>query len=176
MVFLGRAIRSYSSATISGNSIGATTYRRLPELTFCGGTCSNLNPQWRSQNLVGYLSFLSLSVARSVAEYSSASATSLAQDVHTKETPRAEAFSPKDVVLYQYAACPFCNKVKGQSSISFLANVDFGLCLCLILFFFSFYIMLCLFSVLFWLMIFWDFFGLHVENNISLIVINYYAI
>lgn len=30
-----------------------------------------------------------------------------------KEPPRAEKFSPKDVVLFQYEACPFCNKVKG---------------------------------------------------------------
>ncbi|XP_059460661.1 uncharacterized protein LOC132189862 [Corylus avellana] len=29
-----------------------------------------------------------------------------------KEPPRAEKFSPKDVVLFQYEACPFCNKVK----------------------------------------------------------------
>lgn len=26
-----------------------------------------------------------------------------------------DRFSPKEVVLYQYDACPFCNKVKGKS-------------------------------------------------------------
>lgn len=31
-----------------------------------------------------------------------------------KEPPAAELV-PKDVVLYQYEACPFCNKVKGAS-------------------------------------------------------------
>uniref|UniRef100_A0A2P2KGZ0 Prostaglandin E synthase 2 n=1 Tax=Rhizophora mucronata TaxID=61149 RepID=A0A2P2KGZ0_RHIMU len=38
-------------------------------------------------------------------------ATSLSQDVYAKEPPPADAL-PKDVVLYQYEACPFCNKVK----------------------------------------------------------------
>ncbi|KAL1225062.1 hypothetical protein V5N11_019195 [Cardamine amara subsp. amara] len=38
--------------------------------------------------------------------FSTAAASSLAQEVHAKE------FNPKEVVLYQYEACPFCNKVK----------------------------------------------------------------
>ncbi|KAJ7957891.1 prostaglandin E synthase 2-like [Quillaja saponaria] len=51
---------------------------------------------------------------RSVAAimFSSVAATSLAQDIHAKELPRSERFKPTDVVLYQYEACPFCNKVK----------------------------------------------------------------
>ncbi|KDO84919.1 hypothetical protein CISIN_1g040684mg, partial [Citrus sinensis] len=42
----------------------------------------------------------------------SAAAPSLAQDAkpQAKEQPRSQKFS--DVVLYQYEACPFCNKVK----------------------------------------------------------------
>ncbi|KAK9269815.1 hypothetical protein L1049_025388 [Liquidambar formosana] len=39
-------------------------------------------------------------------------ASSLAQEVHAKEPPQSTKFLPKDVVLYQYEACPFCNKVK----------------------------------------------------------------
>ncbi|KAF9671305.1 hypothetical protein SADUNF_Sadunf12G0033600 [Salix dunnii] len=42
---------------------------------------------------------------------SAAAAASLSQDVLAKEPPRAELV-PKEVVLYQYEACPFCNKVK----------------------------------------------------------------
>ncbi|XP_059636542.1 uncharacterized protein LOC132278702 [Cornus florida] len=42
----------------------------------------------------------------------SASASSVAEDVHAKVQPHANNFQPKDVVLYQYEACPFCNKVK----------------------------------------------------------------
>ena len=35
----------------------------------------------------------------------------------------ADKFAPKDVVLYQYDACPFCNKVKGKRLFDFS---DFG--------------------------------------------------
>ncbi|PSS31238.1 Glutathione S-transferase family protein [Actinidia chinensis var. chinensis] len=38
--------------------------------------------------------------------------SSLAEDVHTKELPPSKKFLPNDVVLYQYEACLFCNKVK----------------------------------------------------------------
>lgn len=55
----------------------------------------------------------------------SAAATSLAQDhahAHAHVHSHTHKFSPKDVVLYQYEACPFCNKVKGinQNSICLL--------------------------------------------------------
>lgn len=42
-------------------------------------------------------------------------AASVADDVHAKETV---SFSPNQVVLYQYEACPFCNKVKGANFIT----------------------------------------------------------
>lgn len=45
--------------------------------------------------------------------FSAAAASSLAQEVHAKEM--SQKFNPKEVVLYQYEACPFCNKVKGKS-------------------------------------------------------------
>ncbi|KAG8389860.1 hypothetical protein BUALT_Bualt01G0022700 [Buddleja alternifolia] len=38
-------------------------------------------------------------------------AATAVEDVHAKETVQSE-FRPNDVVLYQYEACPFCNKVK----------------------------------------------------------------
>ncbi|XP_047325914.1 prostaglandin E synthase 2-like [Impatiens glandulifera] len=40
------------------------------------------------------------------------SASSLAEEVNTQRSSPSENFAPKDVVLYQYEACPFCNKVK----------------------------------------------------------------
>ncbi|KAF3437176.1 hypothetical protein FNV43_RR19929 [Rhamnella rubrinervis] len=40
-----------------------------------------------------------------------AAASTLSQEVHAKEPPSFELV-PKDVVLYQYEACPFCNKVR----------------------------------------------------------------
>lgn len=42
----------------------------------------------------------------------SVAASSLAQEVHAKE-PVQQKVRPEDVVLYQYEACPFCNKIKG---------------------------------------------------------------
>jgi len=55
------------------------------------------------------------SVARGVTGtmFFSVAASSLAQEVQAKEAPPVEKLMPKDVVLYQYEACPFCNKVKG---------------------------------------------------------------
>ncbi|XP_042493099.1 prostaglandin E synthase 2-like [Macadamia integrifolia] len=41
----------------------------------------------------------------------SIAASSVVPNVYAKETLSSE-FLPKDVVLYQYEACPFCNKVK----------------------------------------------------------------
>lgn len=41
-----------------------------------------------------------------------AAAATLSQEVYAKEPPPPEVV-PKEVVLYQYEACPFCNKVKG---------------------------------------------------------------
>ena len=43
--------------------------------------------------------------------------TSFYQEVYAKEPPPAEVV-PKEVVLYQYEACPFCNKVKGNCLLS----------------------------------------------------------
>ncbi|XP_068306475.1 uncharacterized protein [Pyrus communis] len=52
---------------------------------------------------------LAIGVAGTLA--SVAVVTSLAPEVYAKEPPPA-ALVPKEVVLYQYEACPFCNKVK----------------------------------------------------------------
>ncbi|KAI9113394.1 hypothetical protein K1719_015919 [Acacia pycnantha] len=111
-LFLGRAIRN-DFTNISGITNG-TTYHRPLQLVFYG-TCSNPNLPWPSQKLADHLSFSSPAIASSVAgsvSYSSASATSLSRDVFEKGTPPTEGFMPKEVVLYQYEACPFCNKVK----------------------------------------------------------------
>ncbi|XP_047320596.1 prostaglandin E synthase 2-like [Impatiens glandulifera] len=54
-------------------------------------------------------SIASLTLAGAVV--TTAGAASLFQEAHAKE-PLSPEFAPKDVVLYQYEACPFCNKVK----------------------------------------------------------------
>ncbi|XP_034673406.1 prostaglandin E synthase 2-like [Vitis riparia] len=45
----------------------------------------------------------------------------LAQDVPAEDPMHPKKFLPNDVVLYQYEACPFCNKVK-----AFLDHYDIG--------------------------------------------------
>ncbi|KAI3724482.1 hypothetical protein L2E82_36261 [Cichorium intybus] len=41
------------------------------------------------------------------------SVASAARELHDKDLPHSNSnYAPKDVVLYQYQACPFCNKVK----------------------------------------------------------------
>jgi microsomal prostaglandin-E synthase 2 len=62
----------------------------------------------------------SLGVAGALVSAAAAAAASLSQDVLAKEPPRAELV-PKEVVLYQYEACPFCNKVKG---LVFVCNYE----------------------------------------------------
>ena len=65
------------------------------------------------------------SVARGVTGtvFFSVAASSLAQEVQAKESPPVEKLMPKDVVLYQYEACPFCNKVKGTLFLAMFYNL-----------------------------------------------------
>lgn len=84
-MFLGRALRSNSTA-VSG---AIATLHRVPP------TCS-FAPSNPSVTGYGF---------RYTSASASAAATSLAQDL------QAKAFKPKEVVLFQYQACPFCNKV-----------------------------------------------------------------
>lgn len=46
-------------------------------------------------------------------------ANSASHEVLAKERPPSDAL-PSEVVLYQYEACPFCNKVKGENTGWFL--------------------------------------------------------
>ena len=57
----------------------------------------------RFSSLLGPLAAASLGVAGAL----------VSQEVLAKEPPPPEAL-PNDVVLYQFEACPFCNKVKGK--------------------------------------------------------------
>ncbi|XP_019416729.1 PREDICTED: prostaglandin E synthase 2-like isoform X2 [Lupinus angustifolius] len=87
-IFIGRALLN-TTTTVSG---GATINQVAPF-----ATCSSSNHQ--SHNLVARFGLSNPFLA----QYSSVAATSLAQD---------NGFNPKEVVLFQYEACPFCNKVK----------------------------------------------------------------
>lgn len=100
------------SRIVSGNATTATTYRQILRESAVLRTCSGSNIRCLSQvaNPFGsnYPSFV-----RKVAGNGrcvSVASSSLAQDL-VNDLPRS-SFAPKDVVLYQYEACPFCNKVK----------------------------------------------------------------
>ncbi|GMI82474.1 hypothetical protein like AT5G42150 [Hibiscus trionum] len=96
-------------------SCGGAFEKRLAQAALMS-TCSSSfsNSHIFSHKLAELLGLSRPSLARSVAGTMlfSAVASSLAQDAHAKEKPASEKFLPKEVVLYQYEACPFCNKVK----------------------------------------------------------------
>ncbi|XAR64211.1 Prostaglandin-E synthase [Bertholletia excelsa] len=71
---------------------------------------SYVGSRWFSRNGIASLSGKSVASVTG-AMFFSVVASSLAEEVHAKERPPSK-FIPKEVVLYQYEACPFCNKVK----------------------------------------------------------------
>ncbi|XVE94531.1 hypothetical protein REPUB_Repub02eG0016800 [Reevesia pubescens] len=93
---------------------GAVTEKRLVPAALMSTCSSSSNSHISSQKLVDLLGQSRPSVVRGVAGtmFFSVAASSLAQDAHAKELPNSGKFLPNDVVLYQYEACPFCNKVK----------------------------------------------------------------
>ncbi|MBA0659032.1 hypothetical protein Goklo_011198, partial [Gossypium klotzschianum] len=103
-------------ATVSrALTCGGAVEKRLAQAALMS-TCSSssLNSHIFSQKLADRLGLSRPSLVRRVAGTMlfSVAASSLAQDALAKEKPRSEKFLPKEVVLYQYEACPFCNKVK----------------------------------------------------------------
>ncbi|CAK7349584.1 unnamed protein product [Dovyalis caffra] len=93
----GGGLSTTTAATINHRFLHAALYNTT------SGTGSS-NPRRISNPFSA-----SLSVAGALV--SAAAAASLSQEVLAKEPPPAELV-PKEVVLYQYEACPFCNKVK----------------------------------------------------------------
>lgn len=104
-------LATLSRAVSSGATSAATQHRhyQLAQPAALFSTFSSCQSQGFAQKIVDRLG---PSFAGGVAGFSAA-APSLAQDAkpQAKEQPRSEKFG--DVVLYQYEACPFCNKVKG---------------------------------------------------------------
>ncbi|GMH03286.1 hypothetical protein Nepgr_005125 [Nepenthes gracilis] len=107
---------------VSSNAVTTTitssVNSRLGQPAFGSGLSSTKSP-WLTKIFVDDSSSPSVqSLSHSIAGtmFFSVAASSLAQDVHAKELPtsrlQSHKFCPKDVVLYQYEACPFCNKVK----------------------------------------------------------------
>lgn len=105
-------LATLSRAVSSGGATSAAAQHRhhqLAQPAALFSTFSSCQSQGFAQKIVNRLG---PSFAGGVAGFSAA-APSLAQDAkpQAKEQPRSQKFS--DVVLYQYEACPFCNKVKG---------------------------------------------------------------
>ncbi|GAU24970.1 hypothetical protein TSUD_312050 [Trifolium subterraneum] len=101
---------------LRANSTAASTFLRQPRTAPCAATyCSHSIPK----NLIDRSDLSIPPVARSdiigFRYYSSASATATTstpqQDLKTRGAEQ-HSFNPKEVVLFQYEACPFCNKVK----------------------------------------------------------------
>ncbi|XP_058780790.1 uncharacterized protein LOC131654886 [Vicia villosa] len=98
---------------LKANSTAATTLLRPPR------AAPYVTPCWTSSNLRNLVDRPDLSttlVPRSntieFRYYSSSTATSLAQQDLKVKSSEENRFNPKEVVLFQYEACPFCNKVK----------------------------------------------------------------
>uniref|UniRef100_A0A0V0HY97 Prostaglandin E synthase 2 n=1 Tax=Solanum chacoense TaxID=4108 RepID=A0A0V0HY97_SOLCH len=72
---------------------------------------SSARSNWLFNNLLTDLSARTAAHAVAGTMLFSVAATTLTEEVHAKEAVPPE-LRPKDLVLYQYEACPFCNKVK----------------------------------------------------------------
>ncbi|KAJ6999137.1 hypothetical protein D5086_011642 [Populus alba] len=102
-------------ATLSRAFSGAaSSHQRLVQGAAMISTYAASNSQCFASRIAESFGVSNPSVARGVTGtvFFSVAASSLAQEAQAKEAPPVEKLMPKDVVLYQYEACPFCNKVK----------------------------------------------------------------
>ncbi|KAJ6411980.1 hypothetical protein OIU84_005115 [Salix udensis] len=101
-------------ATLSRAISGAAAHQRLVQGAALMSTYAASNSQCIASRIAENFRISNPSVARGVTGtvFFSVAASSLDQEVQAKESPPVEKLMPKDVVLYQYEACPFCNKVK----------------------------------------------------------------
>ncbi|KFK38734.1 hypothetical protein AALP_AA3G153400 [Arabis alpina] len=100
-----RRVTGLAARTISSSM---AVQSRLPQTTVMMTSISSSDHLSRRFGLLPTPSFAG-GVA-GIVFFSAAAASSLGQEVHAKEM--SQIFNPKEVVLYQYEACPFCNKVK----------------------------------------------------------------
>jgi microsomal prostaglandin-E synthase 2 len=114
---LASSLLSRTLATSHGGAAVsyAVNHHRLLQVALYGSsssTGSSYTRWWRGSPARA----LSLGVAGALVSVAAV------QEVHAKEPPPSELV-PKEVVLYQYEACPFCNKVKGENL--FLNSISF---------------------------------------------------
>ncbi|KAF5734564.1 prostaglandin E synthase 2-like [Tripterygium wilfordii] len=104
---LSRTLSTVSNGAFVPNS--AVEHRLIQVALYCNssrGTSHAPPGRWSSP-----FSGRAVSIGFAGALASIATVTSMSQEVYAKEPPPRELM-PKEVVLYQYEACPFCNKVK----------------------------------------------------------------
>ncbi|XP_062118027.1 uncharacterized protein LOC133831671 [Humulus lupulus] len=107
---------SRSLATVDGGA-AVSNHRLLQVALFASSStseaCSRSRSRWFSPMVESFSSgsYRAISVGIAGVMVSGVAAATLSQQVYAKEPPPPELV-PKDVVLYQYEACPFCNKVK----------------------------------------------------------------
>ncbi|KAI4347266.1 hypothetical protein L6164_008090 [Bauhinia variegata] len=113
---LASSVLSRTLATAHGGAVSDATslsiQHRLLQAALYGSRTGNAHSQQRwFSPLFSSSSVKRASVGAAGALIAVVTATSLGQEVYAKESALPEAV-PKDVILYQYEACPFCNKVK----------------------------------------------------------------
>ncbi|KAM7517288.1 hypothetical protein LguiA_006871 [Lonicera macranthoides] len=118
-------IAAIANKAIEGFTAGTTiSGQRLQQASRYTNSCNSSSfaksPLFSRCSLVdhlglGHSTHSSFAAAHSLSPkmfFSATAASSLAEEVQATEPPHYTKFLPKDVVLYQYEACPFCNKVK----------------------------------------------------------------
>ncbi|KAJ7970267.1 prostaglandin E synthase 2-like [Quillaja saponaria] len=110
---LTSALSRTLTAAHGGGSKSPAVQHRLIQVALYGSSTGNshAHQRWFSRLLDSGSSGKVVSLGVAGALVTVAAATSFSQEVYAKEPPPPEVV-PKDVVLYQYEACPFCNKVK----------------------------------------------------------------
>ncbi|OIW16055.1 hypothetical protein TanjilG_04590 [Lupinus angustifolius] len=107
---LSRTLAASSSRSAAASSSFPAPNRFLHSALYRTSTAGGSNNHRRCfSSLLRPYTAASLGFAGAL--ITSLAATSVYQEALAKEPPPAEAL-PNDVVLYQYEACPFCNKVK----------------------------------------------------------------
>ncbi|KAJ0106545.1 hypothetical protein Patl1_19612 [Pistacia atlantica] len=87
------------ASTTTSSSVATTVHRRFLSSDGISDNCGSYSRRSAGAVSLGFAGALAAGASLSF------------QEVYAKEPPPADLV-PKDVVLYQYEACPFCNKVK----------------------------------------------------------------
>ncbi|XP_010273989.1 PREDICTED: prostaglandin E synthase 2-like isoform X2 [Nelumbo nucifera] len=111
---VGRATLTAHESLAAASSTTAGVQNRLLQVALYNSSSSSAGPsRWFLQSIAACLgrSTRAVSLGLAGAISFSVAASAVIPEVYAKE-PLSPEFLPKEVVLYQYEACPFCNKVK----------------------------------------------------------------